>query len=231
MTAVTRLWSIHLRGALGRDESWAFFMAKQVQQLLWYGGADGWWQWCGIKFECVLCCSSLKLLPLFALLSFCSCLLRAEVMRLPREFLAPEVQSQSIIIIAIHQRQGCNFEQMRGKKRNLKITDWGERKWSMEPVYSPSACFCLNVLCCYPFPIFVACASLPTESVLTTSTVWLQKPQFSVILSERDYAKHSAPFPINDDALGSKVPSNYQEGRLVSQDKVCTTVFHITIDN
>lgn len=82
-----------------------------------------------------------------------------------------------------------------------------------------------------PLHVFVMFASLPTVSVHNTSAVWLQKPQFSVNLLGKDHAKHSAPFPINDAALGSTVASDYREARFGSQDKVCKTVLHITIDN
>lgn len=63
------------------------------------------------------------------------------------------------------------------------------------------------------------------------SAVWLQEPQFSVNLLEKDHAKHFAPLPINDAALGSKVASDYREAHFGSQDKECKTVLHIAIDN
>lgn len=74
-------------------------------------------------------------------------------------------------------------------------------------------------------------ASLPTVSVRNASAAWLQKPQFSVNLSGKDHAKLSAPFPINDAALGSTGASDYREARFASQDKVCKTVLHIRIEN
>lgn len=73
-------------------------------------------------------------------------------------------------------------------------------------------------------------AFLRTVSVLDTSTVWLWKSQLSVNLLEKDLAKHSTPFPINDAALGSKVVNDYQKGCFISQDEVYTTS-HSKIDN
>lgn len=212
------------------DESRAIFMPKQVQQLLRRGGANGGWWWCGLRFERVLCCILMEFLPLVALRCFCSCLLRAGVMRLPREFLAPEAQSRQIIIVAIHQRRGCNFEQMRGKRKNLKITDWG-KKVEVENSLFPVGPQLFEYTFFLPLHVFVMFASLLTVSVHNTSAVWLQKPQFSVNLLGKDHAKHSAPSPINDAALGSTVASDYREARFGSQDKVCKTVLHITIDN
>lgn len=75
-------------------------------------------------------------------------------------------------------------------------------------------------------------AFLPTVPVLNAPTVWLRKPQFSVNLLEKDHAKYSTPFPINDAALGSKVVNDYQEGCFISQDEVYTaSVSHSRIDN
>lgn len=75
-------------------------------------------------------------------------------------------------------------------------------------------------------------AFLPTGSVLNAPTVWLRKLQFSVNLLEKDHAKHSTPFPINDAALGRKVVNDYQEGCFISQDEVYTaSVSQSRIDN
>lgn len=89
------------------------------------------------------------------------------------------------------------------------------------------------------FPIFLSTwhtpitfAFLPTGCVLNAPTVWLRKLQFSVNLLEKDHAKHSTPFPINDAALGRKVVNDYQEGCFISQDEAYTaSVSQSRIDN
>lgn len=65
-----------------------------------------------------------------------------------------------------------------------------------------------------------------------TPTVWLSEPRFSVNLLERDHAKPSAPFPINDAVLGSKVVNDYQDACFISQVEAYTaSVSHSRIDN
>lgn len=168
------------------------------------------------------CLSPLLPSPLLLFLS-----ITAGVMRLPWACSATEAQSQWIIIFKIHQQGGCNFERLRRKKkRESGKRETIEEKSETGEEWNKTTGQCIwrllgtvyrisvppnYLLKCFPLchltlrvPI-TFCLSLPTVSVLNAPTVWLWKPQFSVNLLEKDHAKHSTPFPINDAALGSKI--------------------------